>query len=178
MSKDERSEINRKMKDYIRRLVSSNGLGLLLYDKLVNYAQTIGYDEANHDRLLREGLRQDMMHQAREFTKPGYHKPGCAPFGATTADRHDVDTGKLQGDNIKVGDIVHKDIRRCSVLQLSEMIEQMVKQATPIHKYIAYAVAVYEARTSQQYKLPFNIPIDIQMEMKAQADKDLREDLA
>lgn len=169
-----KKEVTRKADDYIRGLVGRNGKGYAVTERVVNYLQTIGYDEVCHDELLLEGLRQRANKWIGKYTHPRDPSRHGHAMGATIAEKHDVETLIVEGISIDRGSIIHKSLALCSIKQLLIVIKRMERSLDPMHKDYIFAVEMYKLRTGKQYKLPFDIPVKTQIEMKAQAEEELR----
>jgi hypothetical protein len=169
-----KKEVTRKADDYIRGLVSRNGRGYAVTEKVVNYLQTIGYDEVYQDELILEGLRHRANRMIGKYTRPRDANRDGHAMGATVAEKHDVEMLNVEGISIDRGSIIHKSLALCSIKQLLVVIKRMERSLNPMHKDYVFAVEMYKLRTGKQYKLPFDVPVKIQVEMKAQAEEELR----
>jgi hypothetical protein len=169
----EQKESRSKVEEFARKLVLSNGNGPLVLDRIVNYAQTVGYDILFADELQLSGLRNWVNRLVNKLTclyADSSQREG-PPMSATKADRADV---RATGGDVKEGDPVHKDPWECSIDQLGEMIKATFKHGQRWLERGSKLVEIYRLRTSQQYELPFRIPAEIQKRMKAQAEEELR----
>jgi hypothetical protein len=172
MQNDKR-EAMRKAEAFVRGLVERNGNGVLVTSRVVNYLETTGYDEAFHDELLKEGLRQHALRLISRFTQPRNPERQGSPMGSTAADKNDIEAMAEQGVIINRGSPIHKSLLACSARQLKEVLNRILKGITPRIKDACYVAELYKLRTGKQLVLPFDIPVKIQLEMKALAEKDL-----
>ena len=85
MTQDEIKDIDRKMDEYVRRLVSRNGYGELVTKNLVNYAQTIGYLDAHLHRFAMAGLREEIRRKVRDYSNPRNEDRFGEPMSPTSA---------------------------------------------------------------------------------------------
>jgi hypothetical protein len=174
LTKAQIEEANRKVKEKARSLVADNGVGPLLADKLINYAWTVGWVEANHDRCVHEGVRQFMNKELNKYSRPRSKRAGRQPFVSTLADQHDVDFAMSNGDVIGVGQDIRKNAKHLSIAQIVATLRRMIKSVQPQIKDIVYLRELYKLRTGKQFVLPFDVSIEVQMEMKRLAEEDLR----
>jgi hypothetical protein len=174
VTKDEIKDIDRKMDNYIRKLVSNHGYGELVTKDVVNYGYTIGWDEAHAEKFKRMGMSQEACRIARTYSSGRNPKRPGTPMSATIANKRDVSNFKNNGVDVNVGDVIRKDVFACTEKQLIRTLRVFEKNIAGHHEQYMYNVAIYELRFEKQYKLPFDIPIDTQIKMKKQAEEDLR----
>lgn len=170
---NEKREAKRKAEAFVRGLVARNGDGVLVTDRVVNYLETTGYDEAFHDELLKEGLRQHALKLISKFTQPRNPRRSGSPMGSTAADKNDIEAMAEQGIIINRGSPIHKNLLACSGRQLKEVFNRIIRSITPRIKDACYVSELYKLVTGKQLVLPFDIPVKIQIEMKELAEKDL-----
>ena len=174
MTRDEIKDIDRKMHNYIRKLVSNHGYGELVTKDIVNYGFTVGWDEAHAGKFTLMGMRQEAGRIARTYSNGRNPKRKGAPMSATIANQRDVSNFKHNGVDVQVGDVIRKDVFACTEKQLIRTLRVFEKNIAGHHEQYMYNVAIYELRFNKQYKLPFDIPMDTQIKMKKQAEDDLR----